>query len=250
MSDSGGHSDSPKPPRQFATTQWSLVADAGRGSSPDSRAALEALCQAYWYPLYAYARRHVARSGEAEDLTQAFFAELLEKNYVADAQPDRGRFRAFLLTAFKHFLSKQRDKSRAAKRGGGRHQLSLDFQAGDSRYRLEPVAELTPEQAYDRQWALTLLGHTLERLANEYAATSRERQFELLKPYLGGDRGGVPYAETAQQLDCSEAAVKMAVQRLRRRYRELIRAEIAATVASPDEIDDEIGRLFAALGRR
>ncbi len=182
---------------QFATTRWSLVISAGHKSSPDSRRALGSLCEVYWYPLYAYARRRVSDTNEAQDLTQAFFAELLEKNYVGSATPSRGRFRAFLLTAFKHFLSKQWEKAKAQKRGGGRAPIPLDFESADSRYRIEPSSGLTAEQLYDRQWAVTLLGQIMERLENEFVQSGKTEQFAELKGFIIGEHSGSTYCDIA-----------------------------------------------------
>lgn len=242
-------SDSQKSP-EFATTRWSVVRAAGHDSSIESREALTTLCQAYWYPLYVYARRRVSDASEAQDLTQAFFAELLEKNYVATADPERGRFRAYLVTAFKHFLSKEWEKARAQKRGGGQLPISLDFEAGDSRYRIEPATELTPEQLYDRQWALTLLDRIMQNLEDEYAQAGRTRQFELLKRYIIGEQSAAKstYREVARELEMTQGAAKMAAHRMRRRYRELLRQEILQTVTSAEEVDDEIRNLFTTLG--
>ena len=231
----------------FATTRWRIVQSAGRRSSPDSQRALAALCETYWYPLYAYVRRRVADLHEAHDLTQAFFAELLEKNYVAAARPERGRFRSFLLTAFKHFLSRQWEKARAQKRGGGRAPLSLDFGAADSSLRIDAAGGLTPEQFYDQQWAITLLRRIVERLEAESGENGKGAVFTELKGFLVGDHGGTTYAEAAERVGLSEAAVKKAVSRMRQRYRELLREEIAETVAGPEEVEDEIRKLFAAL---
>jgi RNA polymerase sigma-70 factor (ECF subfamily) len=233
--------------RQFATTRWSLVAAAGRGGSPESQQALAALCQAYWYPLYAYARRRLPSVHDAQDLTQAFFAELLEKDYLQAADPRRGKFRSFLLTAFKHFLSKQRDRANAQKRGGGRATLPLDCQAGERRYRLEPADTATPETVFERRWALAILEQALAKLRQELADAGKEKLFECLKRALAGEGLQEPHARIAEQVGISEQAVKVAVYRLRRRYQELLRAEIAQTVASPDEIDDELRDLFAAV---
>ncbi len=237
---------------QFATTHWSLVLSAGHRSSPDSRRALESLCEAYWYPLYAYVRRRVSDVNEAQDLTQAFFVELLQKNYVGSATPQRGRFRAFLLTALKHFLSKQWDKARAQKRGGGRASISLDFKAldfkdADSRYHIEPCGGLTAEQLYDRQWALTLLRQIMQRLENEFAEKGKAKQFQHLSGFIIGEHSGTTYCDVAAKLNMTEAAAKMAAHRMRRRYRHLLREEIAQTVDGPDDVDDEIRNLFATL---
>ncbi len=236
-----------RPPRQFATTRWSLVVSAGRQSSPHSQQALAALCSTYWYPLYAYVRRRVADVNEAQDLTQAFFAELLEKNYVGAATPERGKFRAFLLTAFKHFLAKHWEKAKAQKRGGGRAPIPLDFSAADSTLRIEPAAGLTPEQWYDQQWAIALLGLIMNRLRSEFEARGKLPLFEELKGFIVGDHAGATYATAAAKLQMTEAAAKQAGSRLRRRYRELLREEIAQTVSSPAEVDEEIRNLFATL---
>jgi DNA-directed RNA polymerase specialized sigma24 family protein len=232
---------------QFAATRWSVVLVAGRRSSPDSRRALESLCEAYWYPLYAYVRRRVADTNDAHDLTQAFFAELLAKNYVGSAKAERGRFRAFLLTSLKHFLSKEWEKARALKRGGGKAPISLDFESADSQYRIEPACSLTPEQIYDREWAVALLGRIMQRLERESADGGNATQFEELKGFLIGEHAGATYADVATRLGTTEAAVKMAAHRMRRRYRKLLREEIAETVSGPEEIEDEILKLFATL---
>jgi RNA polymerase sigma factor (sigma-70 family) len=233
--------------RQFASTRWSLVAAAGQGRSPESQAALATLCQIYWYPLYAYARRRLPNVHDAQDLTQAFFAELLEKDFLQAADPQRGKFRSFLLTAFKHFLSKERARAHAQKRGGGRPLVALDFQVGERRYHLEPVDHATPETLYERGWALALLEQTLGRLRRELANAGKEKLFECLKGALAGEGVQESYAQIAEELGISEQAVKVAVYRLRRRYQELLRAEIAQTVAGPEEVDDELRDLFAAV---
>jgi RNA polymerase sigma-70 factor (ECF subfamily) len=233
--------------RQFATTRWSLVAAAGRGPSAESRDALAALCQTYWYPLYAYARRHLPSAHDAQDQTQAFFAELLEKDYLQAADPRRGKFRSFLLTAFKHFLSRQRERDGARKRGGGHSLVSLDFHDGERRYGLEPADPATPETIYERRWALAILEQSLNRLRQEMADAGKEKQFECLKATLEGEGPQESYAQIAGQVGMSEQAVKVAVHRLRRRYQELLRAEIAQTVASAEEVEDELRDLFAAV---
>jgi RNA polymerase sigma-70 factor (ECF subfamily) len=232
---------------RFASTRWSIVAAAGQRDSPASREALATLCRVYWYPLYAYARRRLPRVEDAQDLTQAFFAQLLEKDYLQAAAPERGKFRAFLLTAFKHFLSKERDRANAQKRGGGRQPIPLDLQAGERRYHLEPADHVTPEAVYERRWALTLLELTLDTLRQELVNAGKERLYECLKGTLTGEELGEPYALIAESLGMTEQAVKVAVHRLRKRYQELLRAEIAQTVTSPDEIDDELRSLFAAV---
>ena len=231
----------------FATTRWSVVVSAGRESSPDSRRALESLCETYWYPLYAYVRRRVPDVAEAQDLTQAFFAELLEKNYVAAATPQRGRFRSFLLTAFKHFLSKQWEKGKAQKRGGGQTRISLDFESADSTFTVEPASGLTAEQIYDQQWAVALLARIMQRLENELERAGKAKQFEELKGYLIGEHAGTTYAQAAEKLNMTEAAAKKAGSRMRRRYGELLREEIAQTVEGLEEVEGEIRKLFATL---
>jgi RNA polymerase sigma-70 factor (ECF subfamily) len=232
---------------QFAATRWSVVLAAGHPSSPDCRGALESLCRAYWRPLYIYVRRRVADTNEAQDLTQAFFAELLEKNYVRVANAQRGRFRAFLLTAFKHFLSKEWERGKAKKRGGGKIPLSIDVESDDSRFRVEPANELTADQLYERDWALTLLGHVMRRLEDEFVQSGRKPQFDELKGFLIGEHAGCTYSDVAAKLSITPDAAKMAASRLRRHYRELLRDEIAQTVAGPDYVEDEIRNLFATF---
>jgi RNA polymerase sigma-70 factor (ECF subfamily) len=208
---------------------------------------LESLCETYWYPLYAYVRRRVADVSEAQDLTQAFFAELLEKNYVGSATPNRGRFRAFLLTAFKHFLSKEWEKAKAQKRGGGRAPIPLDFESADSKIRIETASGLTAEQFYDQQWAIALLGLIMEQLEAEFEQSGKTNLFEELKGFIIGDHAGTTYRQVAEKLNMTEAAAKKAGSRMRRRYRELLREEIAQTVEGPAEVDDEIRNLFTTL---
>ncbi len=236
------------PGRQtFATTQWTLVLKAGRQSSAGSDEALATLCQNYWYPLYAYVRRRVSDSNEAQDLTQEFFSQLLEKNYVGDADPERGRFRAFLITSFKHFLANEWNKARAKKRGGDRKRLSLDFDQGESRFQMEPSDELTPEKQFIQQWASTLIQQVLARLRDEFARSGKERQFDLLKGFISKQQGTSSYAETAAELGISEGTAQVAVHRMRKRYRELLWSDVSETVADPGDVDDEIRELFAAL---
>ena len=220
---------------------------AGRQSSPDSGRALAALCESYWYPLYAYVRRRVSEINQAQDLTQAFFLELLDKDYISVASPERGRFRAFLLTAFKHFLSKQWTKARALKRGGGRVPLSLDFDLADSHLRIDPASGLTAEQLYDWQWSMTLLARIMDQLESELREKGKGTQFEELKGFLIGEHGGTTYAQAAAKLQMSESAAKKAASRMRGRYRELLREEIAQTVSGPEEVEDEIRNLFRTL---
>jgi RNA polymerase sigma factor (sigma-70 family) len=231
----------------FATTHWSLVLAAGKSPSTDAQAALEALCQTYWYPLYAYVRRQGHQPDDAQDLTQAFFARVLEKHYLQTADPERGRFRSFLLTAFKRFLSKERDREKVKKRGGGMKLLPLDFEAGERRYNLEPAHELTAEKIFEQRWALTVLDRVFARLRDEFDQAGKHREFESLKTYLTGEAGTPSYQAVAAELEMTEGAVKVAVHRLRRRYRGLVREEIAQTVAEPEDVDEELQHLFAAL---
>lgn len=230
----------------FATTRWSLVAAAQDPAAPESRQALADLCAAYWYPVYAYVRRRGHDHHQAQDLTQAFFARLLEKNDLADADRTRGRFRSFLLTACQHFLANQHDRATAKKRGGGRPHVALDFADADRRYSHEPAHADTPERLFDRRWALDLLDRALTELRTEYEDSGRGKLFEALKGTLTG--GTEAYAELAQSLDMTEGAVKVAVHRLRQRYRDRLRAAIAETVEKPEDVDDEVRDLFAALG--
>lgn len=231
---------------QFATTHWSVVLSAG-GTSTQGQAALEKLCRAYWYPLYAYVRRKGQSPHDAQDLTQAFFARLLERGLVKDADPARGRFRSFLLTSLKNFLNDEWDKARAQKRGGGHPVISLDEQAAEGRYLLEPADESNAEKIFERRWALTLLEQTLARLEAEYAALGKRRLFDELHPVLLGEKRSLTYAQAGERLGMTEGAVKVTVHRMHRRYRELVRAEIANTVAAPIEIEDELRHLFSVL---
>ncbi|MGD0091954.1 MAG: sigma-70 family RNA polymerase sigma factor [Planctomycetota bacterium] len=230
--------------RQFATTHWSVVLAAGRGDSPQARDALGRLCQAYWYPLYAYARRQGSSAQDAQDLTQEFFARLLEKDGLAGVA-GVARFRAYLLAAFKHFLSNERDRAQAQKRGGAVSALSLDARDAESRYSAEPSGGATPEKLFERRWALELLDRALVRVEGEYNQAGKRELFEALQPCLAG--GGVAQAQIAAELKLSEGAVKVAAHRLRRRYREVLRAEIGDTVAQPGEIEDELRVLMGAL---
>jgi RNA polymerase sigma-70 factor (ECF subfamily) len=227
----------------FQTTHWSVVLAAGE---PGGGEALAELCESYWHPLYAFARRKGNDPEVARDLTQGFFAMLLEKNWVADADPDRGRFRAFLLTAFRRYVGHERERGRAKKRGGGRRQLSLDFEDGERRYTLMPSHDLTPERIFERRWAITLLDLALEGLAREWEEAGRSELFAALRPRLAGGEAA-PYAEVAERFGMTEAAVKVSVHRLRARYRELLRIEVGRTLADPSEVDDEIRRLKSAL---
>jgi len=247
MSDNTPTSSTPPGAGRFATTHWSVVLAAGRPASPRYQQAMGTLCQTYWFPLYAYLRRQGYDSHQAEEYTQAFFARMLEKHGLRLADPKRGKFRSFLLAALKHYMANERDRAQAQKRGGGRKVLSLDFENAESQYALEPAHQLTPEKLFERSWALTVLNRTMAQLQAESASTNKQKLFDHLKVYLTGERSSVSYRDVAAELDMTEGAVKVAVHRLRQRYRELLRDEIAQTVAAEAQIDEEIRDLFAAL---
>jgi RNA polymerase sigma-70 factor (ECF subfamily) len=229
-------------PASFATTRWSIVVRAGGPTGPDARAALETLCATYWYPLYAYARRRGQARHGAEDLVQGFFATLLERGSVAAADPQRGRFRAFLLTAFQRFAANEHERAAARKRGGGAKTLSIDFDDGESRFATEPSHDMTPEREFERRFALALLARVLARVKRD-----RPGDADLLA-YVGGTGEARPYAEIAAARGSTEDAVKVAVHRLRGRYRDCLRAEIRETVAADADVDDEIRHLLEVVG--
>jgi RNA polymerase sigma factor (sigma-70 family) len=231
----------------FATTHWTVVLTAGCASAPQAQAALEELCRTYWFPLYAYVRRRGHSKEDAEDLTQAFFARFLEKNYLAGLDSERGRFRAFLLAALKHFLANEWDKSQARKRGGGVPHLSLDWHSADTQFQVVATHQQSPDEAFDREWALALLGKVIERLGAECAAEDQGEHFKALKPFLTAGKGETSYAEAALALEMHETAVRVAVHRLRKRYGQLLRAEIANTLAEPAQLDEELRALFNAV---
>ena len=238
-------------PRQpvFVTTHWSLVLSAGDQPSPQAADALEKLRRAYWLPISAFVRRQGRSPHDAQDLTQEFFTRLLEKKTLAVADPARGRFRSFLLASLKHFLANEWDRARARKRGGGQTLIPIDAADAETKYGLEPADHVTAEKIFERRWALALLDQVLRRLREEYARDGREKLFERLKPTLTEPSRTVSYAIIAAQLGASEGAVKSAVHRLRQRYRELLRAEIANTVAAPGEVETEMRHLFRVLAR-
>ncbi len=231
----------------FATTRWSLVAAARRSEDRAAREALAKLCELYWYPLYAFVRRRTPDLHEAQDLTQAFFAHLLEKGAIEVAQAERGRFRSFLLAALRNFLANQWKREQAQRRGGGQALVSLDLTEGESRYQLEPADTLTPERRFEQEWVAALLAQVFDRLRAEAEKSGKAAQFEVLSVYLTGDDSGRSQAEAAAELGMSEAALRQAAYRLRKRYRELLREEVAHTVSDPAEIDDELGRLLDTL---
>lgn len=221
---------------------------AGDIGGHEATTALARLCETYWYPLYVYVRRRVGNVHDAQDLTQAFFCHLLEKQSLARADRARGRFRTFLITALNNFLTNEWEKQTTEKRGGGKAPLSLDFDAGESRYQIEPSHALTPETLYDRRWVLTMLDQVLERLRNELAQAGKQTQFEQLKETLVAKPTDADYERAAEALGISPAAARQAAYRMRKRYRQLFRQEVARTVADEEDVDDEIGRLLETLG--
>jgi RNA polymerase sigma-70 factor (ECF subfamily) len=232
----------------FVTTHWSVVLSAREKHSPQSAAALETLCRTYWYPLYAYLRRQGRSPHDAQDLTQGFFARLLQRDYLEAAAREKGKFRTFLLVALKRFSANEWDREHAQKRGGFVPVVSIDQELAESRFAAEPSHNVQPDVLYDRQWAMTLLDRAMSRLHEEYVASGRAKLFEYLQSCLAREESALPYREIAARLNLTEPAVKMAVQRLRARYRETLRAEIAHTVSSPEEVEDEIRQLFSSFG--
>ena len=227
----------------FATTHWSVVVRAGDSGSPEAVSAMERLCRTYWYPLYVFVRRKGHSHEDASDLTQAFFARFLEKDFLRSVDASRGRFRTFLLTAMTHFLANEWDRTQAQRRGGGCSIFSLDAVSAEERYRVEPVEQATPETIFERRWAQTVMGVVLDRLAAE----TDEKRFELLKSFLLEEKGAVSYDQAAAQLGVSVAAITSAIHRMRARFRALLFEEIANTVETPDEVEPEIRHLLAAL---
>lgn len=232
----------------FATTSWSVVLVAGQPGSPKAAAALEELCRTYWYPLYAFARRQNLKPEDAQDLVQEFFARLLARDYVARADPDKGKFRSFLLTGIKRLLCDEHDRAGRIKRGGGLAVFSLDAQAAEDRYLLEPSDHQTPEQLYERSWASALLERAAARLRDEYSQAGKAELFEQLTEFRLDVAEQRTYAEAAERLGLSESAVKSAIHRLRQRHHELVREEIAQTLADPSELEDEVRYLRRVVG--
>jgi RNA polymerase sigma-70 factor (ECF subfamily) len=246
---SSGHTDLPGtrvPPGNFRTTHWTVVLQAQRGESVE---ALEALCRNYWQPLYAYARRHGHPQHDAEDLTQSFFARMLEKDYLKVVQREKGPFRAFLLMAFKRFIANSRSSQKRIKRGGGQDPISLDSQMAERLYREDDGSHISGEELYDRRWALAFLEQTIGRLRQEFDAAGKAVEFETLKPCLAAARGNIVYADVAARLATTEAAARVAVHRLRKRFRQLFREQIAQTVVNEAQLDDELRHLLSALSR-
>ena len=235
------------PNRGFVTTRWTLVVAASREPTPESQEALSQLCELYWPPLYGFARRRGHSIEQAQDLTQSFFARFLEKHDVKAADPQRGRFRSFLLGAFKHFLANEYDREQTRKRGGGHVFIALEVEAAEARYAAEPADTLTPEALFERQWALGVIDRVMDALRADLVKSGKESTFEQLKGLLAGEKEEGGYAAIARTLGTTEGAVKVTVHRLRQKFRDLLRAEIAATVADDAEIEDEIRYLMAIL---
>ncbi len=233
---------------QFASTHWSLVLEAGDSQAPDSARALEKLCAAYWYPLYVYVRCRGRGPEEARDLTQEFFARLLQKKWLREADPQRGRFRTFLLTAMMHFLANEWHQAQTGKRGGGQTLIALDALEAEERFAMEPRDNTTPDALYDRRWALTLIGRAQDRLKEEHAAAGEIERFAALEPTLAGERTGDGYRELAARFLVTESTVKSWVLRLRRRFRTLLLDEIAQTVGPDQDPESELKELLATLG--
>jgi len=246
----GEHAERPPPGgASFATTHWSVVLAAADPTSPHAMQALERLCRAYWYPLYAYVRRRGYGPEEAEDLTQEFFLRILQSHGLSTARPEKGRFRSFLLGALKHFLSDARDRAGAKKRGGGRVIISWEQDLAEERFGREPLDEESPDRLFERRWALTILEQAAARLRSEYAAAGQAQAFEILKAHVTADTPGSSYSESAASLGLTETAVKSAIHRLRRRYRELVREEVAHTVADSEQLEEEIRHLMAVFSK-
>lgn len=234
---------------RIATTQWSQVVAARDGSEAEARHALECLCESYWQPLYAFIRHQGSDPDEARDLTQAYFLEFLEKGFLADVDASRGRFRSFLFSSLRHFLAHQRDRKNALKRGGGKRLFSLDTSTAEYGYAIRPREQMTPEDVFEQRWAMTVLTRALERLRDDSAAGGNAQQYEVLRPYLTSREVHVPYREAAEALGVSDGAVKVAVHRLRKRFGQCLRDEIAETVADPAEVDGELRHLLTVLSR-
>jgi RNA polymerase sigma factor (sigma-70 family) len=247
MTSSASNSVQPEAGDYFVSTRWTVVLSAGHKSSPGSDQALAELCQVYWYPLYAYVRRHGHSREDAEDLVQAFFEKFLQKNYLHNVSCERGKFRAFLLACLKHFLANEWDKATRQKRGGAAHHLSLDWQSAEERYQLEPSDNVTPDRVYDREWAQALLARVLARLKEEYVMAGKGALFEHAKSSLLGKGEGMPHVDAAAGLNMDAGALRVAVHRLRGRYREMLKEEIAQTLSDPAAVQEELRSLQQAL---
>ncbi len=247
MTDETGTRWPPAGGGRFATTHWSVVLAAGDRGSPARQEALSSLCQTYWYPLYAFARRTGSRAEAAQDLTQDFFAHLLEKETLRQVDPGKGRFRSFLLSCFRNFQADQQRRARALKRGGGKPPVPIELETAEGLYVREPSHDQTPEKAFERHWALTLLQRAVDRLEEEHTGPRRERLFATLKNYLPGGQAPVPYAEAARELEMNEVTIKVAIHRLRQRFRVVLLEEISHTVEREDQVEDEVRHLLSAL---
>ncbi len=235
-------------PCRFPTTRWTLVVAAGHPHRKETRDALVSLCENYWYPLYAYLRRRGYPADQAQDLTQEFFVQLLEGRYLDRADPEKGRFRSFLLSSLKFFVADEEDRQRARKRGGGAV-MPFEFQSGEDRYQREPAHDETPERIFERRWVLLMLDRVVEKLRNEFVQHGRPEHFERLKVFLLG-QSDIPHAALAREMNTSEGTLKVAIHRLRKRYRELFRQEILDTVTDPKEVESELRYLAAVLSRK
>jgi RNA polymerase sigma-70 factor (ECF subfamily) len=234
------------PDPRFRTTRWSMVLSARAKNEPGSAEALSGLCEAYWYPLYSFARRSGRSADDARDLTQGYFLRLMERDYLDDVRQERGKFRSFLLASMKHYMANEHRDATAQKRGGGEQPLSLDFDAAETRYRNEPADDRTPEKAYERQWALALVARARERMRVEFDDAGKGRQYRLLARYLSGE-GDRPYKDVAVELETTEAAVKMAISRMRRHFGKVLRELIAETVGPDEEVDAEVRHLLSIV---
>jgi len=232
----------------FVTTHWSVVLSARAQKSAESDQALETLCRTYWYPLYAYVRRQGHGPHDAQDLTQEFFSRLVQPDYLKSVAREKGRFRTFLLVALKRFLANEWDRARAQKRGGGQVHVTLDTSGAETRYEAEPAEALDADRIYDRRWALTLLEQTMARLRGEFSGAGKAKEFSRLKVFLTADRSTIDYGSLAAELGQSEGALRVAIHRLRKRFREIFREAIAHTVSNPDEVEGEMRHLLAVLG--
>lgn len=233
---------------RFLTTHWTVVRDAGDPDSPGYRTALATLCETYWYPLYAYLRRYGCDPHEAEDLTQGFLARMLDKEDFRLADPERGKFRSFLMASLRHFTANERKHAKRIKRGGAATPVPIDVKDAELHYAQEAVNDLTPEKLFERSWALNVLEQAVDRLEDEWRSSNKTEQFDALKAYLTPGAASATYRETAQSLDMTEGAVKVAVHRLRRAYRAQLRAVIAETVSTENDVEEEIRDLFDAFG--
>ena len=233
--------------RWFVTTHWSVVLSANQELSAEADAALARLCRTYWWPLYAFVRRRGHAAPEAQDLTQEFFARLLAKDFLRAVDRSKGKFRSFLLASLGNFLAKDWRSSQTQKRGGQIKFVSINDDTAEQPYLQVAASSLSPEQLFEKQWATTLLNQTLTRLRGEFVAAGKETQFEAIKIFLTGEKQSASYAELAAKLGTTEGALKMAVQRMKKRYGELLRAEIANTVTCPEEVDEELRALMRAL---